>query len=81
MDLIELVFHVLALIGLLGMGVGMWVFRSADAPRPAWRGIFAFRPIWKQRDDFSPTGWRLYTMGIAILAVGVAGQIAITVAQ
>ena len=48
---------------------------SPDAPHPSWNPA-KWKPIWRQRDQFSAAGWRFWTGGLSSLALGLLLRLA-----
>lgn len=66
MSWIESMARYLQWAGLLAMGVGL-ALAWREGRRPSWRGLLRWRPLWKQREDFSSVGWKLWVTGLALL--------------
>lgn len=48
----------------------VWVATSLD-------GLFTWRPIWRQREDFSRAGWYLWLVGWLMLSVWIVATFVI----
>lgn len=65
----------LHLVAGVALFLALW-FREAPVPKTA-RDLFRWRPIWKQRADFTRVGWLLWLGGWTMLLVWLVASIGI----